>query len=66
MPTMVPDRGDDPKRKVIWDVHNVNTGDYMHSFRGGQTVPKRAKGMNLEVSREGYSSYKVPPKRNFK
>ena len=59
----VPDRGDDPKRKVTWHVHNTQTGDYLGSLKGGQTAPKRAKGIGREVSREGHSMYDVPSKR---
>jgi hypothetical protein len=66
MPTMIPDRGDDPKRRIIWDIHNTQSGEYMGSMRGGQKAPKKAMGMNLEVSREGHAGYPVPGKRKFK
>ena len=58
--TAVPDRGDSPKRKVTWHVHNTESGEYLGSLKGGQTAPKKAQGINREVSRHGYSTYPVP------
>lgn len=73
MATMVPDRGDDPKRKHIWDVHNQNTGDYQYSFMGGQNLRQATKnkhyGANLEneLTRGQHRLYPVDPKtRKFK
>lgn len=73
MPTMVPDRGDDPKRKHVWDVHNQNTGEYQYSFRAGQNLRQATKnkhyGSNLEneLTRGEHRLYPVDPKnRKFK
>ena len=65
MPTMIPDRGDDPKRKVTWHVHDVKSGGYLGSVRGGQTAPKKVQGIDREVSREGHSFYPVPQNKKF-
>jgi hypothetical protein len=48
----IPDRGDDPKRKMTWDVHNQDSGDYQYSFKGGKKLQQNTKnkhfGPNLE------------------
>jgi len=76
MPTMVPDRGDDPKRKHIWDVHNQDSGEYMYSFYGGKKPRKstfnKHYGANLEneIRSEGWNAERfeaaAPKNRQFK
>ena len=76
MPTMVPDRGDDPKRKHIWDVHNQESGEYQYSFHGGDNLRQSTRnkhfGSNLEneIIRASYNEQRnpvyAPKKRQFK
>jgi hypothetical protein len=75
MPTMVPDRGDDPKRRMIWDVHNQESGEYQYSFKGGNKLQKKTKnkhyGSNLENeivsgNHPNYNWAVDPNKRKFK
>jgi hypothetical protein len=49
--TSLPDRGDNPRRKVTWH-RDTQSGEYLGSLKGGQKAPKRAQGINREVSRE--------------
>lgn len=74
--TMVPDRGDDPRRKHIWDVHNQETGEYLYSFHGGDVLRQSTKnkhfGLNLEneIINSSYNNARnpvyAPKKRQFK
>lgn len=74
MPTIVPDRGDDPRRRShVWDVHNLESGDYQYSFRAGakprQSTKNQHFGANLEneIVRGDHPTYPVDPKkRKFK
>lgn len=73
MPTAVGDRGDHPNRKIVWDVHNVNSGDYMYSYRGGAKVSKNSQHVvpdKTEVRRSDYNAQNypdsAPKKRKFK
>ena len=61
----VPDRGEDSRRKVTWHVHNTQTGEYLGSLKGGKKAPKKAQGINREVSRDGHSSYPTQPRKQF-
>jgi hypothetical protein len=70
MPTVtsVPDRGDDPRRH-IWDVNNIESGEYQYSFKAGskprQATKNKHFGANLEneIVRGGKMD---PKKRKFK
>ena len=76
MATMIPDRGDDPKRKVTWDVHNQGSGEYQYSFKGGNNLRQSTRnkhfGKNLEneiirgSSNEQTNPAYAPKKRKFK
>lgn len=73
MATAVGDRGDHPNRKIVWDVHNVDSGEYMYSFRGGNTISKKNRHVvpdQTEVRRSDYNSerypWEAPKKRKFK
>lgn len=73
---MVPDRGDDPKRKHVWDVHNQASGEYLYSFQGGNKLRNATKnkhyGENLEneiirgSSNERTNPVYAPKNRQFK
>jgi len=76
MANSVPDRGDDPKRKVTWDVHNKGSGEYQYSFKGGdkprQSTKNKHFGPDLEneIIRSDYNEQRnptyAPKKRKFK
>lgn len=70
----VPDRANDPKRKMTWDVHNINSGEYQYSFRGGKNLRQSTKnkhfGPNLEneIVKKGHHQFVAEDsrKRKFK
>ncbi|CAB4179316.1 hypothetical protein UFOVP1033_82 [uncultured Caudovirales phage] len=59
----VPDRGEDPKRKMTWDVHNNESGEYQYSFKGGSKLRQSTKNKHFgsnyenEIVSANHSTY---------